>query len=49
LTPTLSPSPTPPPIPVIPSPLSPAGIAFIGGLGASIAWMLRRGLRRVNR
>ncbi len=45
-TPTFSPSPTPPPIPVVPSPLSPAGLAMIAGLGASIAWMLRRALRR---
>jgi uncharacterized repeat protein (TIGR01451 family) len=46
-TPTNSPSPTPtsPPIPVVPTPGSPAGLLLIGGLGLSIAWMLRRAER----
>ena len=34
-----------PPIPVVPSPASPAGLALIGGLAVSIGWMLNR-LRR---
>ncbi|HVO24963.1 MAG TPA: hypothetical protein VMW56_15180 [Candidatus Margulisiibacteriota bacterium] len=42
LTPTPTPTRTPPPIPVIPSPTSPAGLLLVGGLGLSIAWMLRR-------
>jgi hypothetical protein len=40
-TPTL----TPPPIPLVPSPTSPAGLLLVGGLGLSIAWMLRRAAR----
>jgi hypothetical protein len=32
----------PPPVPVIPSPTSPAGLILIAGLGLSIAWMLGR-------
>ena len=35
----------PPPIPVVPTPGSPAGLLLIGGLGLSIAWMLRRAER----
>lgn len=45
VTPTASPTRTPPPIPVVPSPTSPAGLLLIGGLGLSIAWMLRRAAR----
>lgn len=46
---TQPPTPTPPPIPVVPSPASPAGVALIVGLGASIAWMLRRVSRNRTR
>lgn len=42
--PTLSvtPTPTAPPVPVIPSPTSGSGLLLMGGLGLAIAWMLRR-------
>lgn len=33
---------TPPPVPVVPSPTSAAGLLLISGLGLSIAWMLRQ-------
>jgi hypothetical protein len=33
---------TRPPIPVVPSPTSPAGVAMISGLGAGLLWALRR-------
>jgi len=36
-------TPTSPPVPVVPSPTSPAGMLLISALGLSIAWMLRRG------
>lgn len=35
-------TPTSPPVPVVPSPTSPAGMLLISALGLSIAWMLRR-------
>jgi hypothetical protein len=49
-TPTNTPTPTPtprptntvPPIPVVPTPMSPAGILMILGLGAGLLWSLRR-------
>lgn len=41
-TPTETPVRTPPPVPVIPTPLGGAGAMLVGGLGAAIAWMLRR-------
>ncbi len=34
-----------PPVPIIPSPTSPAGLLLITGLGLSIAWMLGRAAR----
>jgi hypothetical protein len=45
--PTATPTPTltPPPIPVVPSPTSPAGLLLVGLLGLSIALMLRRAAR----
>ncbi len=46
-TPTPTPTKTPPPVPVVPTPTSPAGLLLIGGLGLSIAWMLGR-LARVR-
>lgn len=49
-TPTITITPTqPPPVPVIPTPNSPAGLVLIGGLGVSIAWMLRRAMRATMR
>jgi hypothetical protein len=49
VTPTATPTTTPttprPPIPVVPSPLSPAGMAMIGGLGVALLWGLRRMMR----
>jgi hypothetical protein len=50
VTPTLTPPPTStrPPIPVVPSPTSPAGLALIAGLGIAIALSLRR-FSRVGR
>jgi len=45
-TPTLTPTPPPtntrPPIPVVPSPTSPAGLVMIIGLGGGLLWALRR-------
>jgi hypothetical protein len=45
-TPTLTPTPTftqtRPPVPVVPSPTSPAGLLMIGGLGIGLLWALRR-------
>jgi hypothetical protein len=35
-------TPTRPPIPVVPSPTSPAGLAMIGGLSIGLLWALRR-------
>jgi hypothetical protein len=35
-------TPTRPPIPVVPSPTSPAGLVMIGGLGIGLLWALRR-------
>jgi hypothetical protein len=42
LTPTQTPTSTRPPVPVVPSPTSPAGLLLVTGLGVSIAWMLSR-------
>jgi hypothetical protein len=39
---TQPPTPTRPPIPVVPSPTSPAGLAMIAGLGIGLLWALRR-------
>jgi hypothetical protein len=39
---TSPPTPTRPPIPVVPSPTSPAGIVMIIGLGGGLLWALRR-------
>jgi hypothetical protein len=41
-TPTPPPTNTRPPIPVVPSPTSPAGMAMIGALGVGLLWALRR-------
>jgi len=35
-------TPTRPPIPVVPSPLSPAGLVMVGGLALGMIWALRR-------
>ena len=42
-TPTNTVTPTSPPIPVVPSPMSPAGLVMVSGLILAILWMLRRG------
>ncbi|HEX7407572.1 MAG TPA: hypothetical protein VF515_07985 [Candidatus Binatia bacterium] len=39
---TQTPTRTRPPVPVVPSPTSPAGLLLIAGLGLSMAWMLAR-------
>jgi carbohydrate-binding DOMON domain-containing protein len=41
-TPTATETPTRPPIPVVPSPTSPAGVVMIIGLGGGLVWALRR-------
>jgi hypothetical protein len=45
LTPTAPPTNTRPPIPVVPSPTSPAGLVMIIGLGGGLLWALRRMVR----
>ena len=41
-TPTPTPTNTRPPVPVVPSPTSPAGLVMIGALGIGLLWALRR-------